>query len=67
MRWLRDSKTHRKEVSDEVVDVLYLVRLIAKDFDIDLDMSSGKLLENAAKYPIEKSKGRHAKYTELAE
>jgi len=57
---------HKDKVSDELSDVLYWVLLIAHDLDIDLNESlSKKMDENERKYPIEKAKGKHTKYTEL--
>ena len=59
-------KKHKKDVSYELADVLYWVLLIANDLGIDLDMSlTGKMEKNEAKYPINKAKGSHLKYTEL--
>lgn len=62
--------THLREkksgVEDELADVLYWVLLLAHDLDIDLDTAlQAKLQKSAQKYPIEKAKGRHTKYTEL--
>ena len=54
------------EVRKEMADVLlYLIRLADK-LGIDLvEAAQSKLLENAEKYPVEKSKGTSKKYTEL--
>lgn len=57
----------RDEVGSELADVLYWVLLLAKKADIDLsDAFEKKMKKNEAKYPIEKSKGNHKKYTELS-
>jgi len=54
------------DVSDELVDVLYWVLLIAHDMKIDLPKAfDRKMTQNEKKYPIEKAKGTHKKYTEL--
>jgi NTP pyrophosphatase (non-canonical NTP hydrolase) len=59
-------KNNKKDVSDELSDILYWVLLIANDLDINLEKSlSRKMSENEKKYPISKSKGKHTKYTEL--
>lgn len=59
-------KKRRDEVEDELADVLYWVLLIANDLDIDLGKAFVKKLEKSgAKYPVEKAKGKHTKYTEL--
>jgi NTP pyrophosphatase (non-canonical NTP hydrolase) len=63
-------KTHLKkkgsDVSDELVDVLYWVLLIANDLKIDLEGAFElKMTQNEKKYPVAKAKNRHTKYTEL--
>ena len=58
-------KNHSK-VSDELMDVLYWVQLMANDLNVDIKKSfDRKMAENEAKYPVSKSKGSHKKYTEL--
>lgn len=55
-----------EDVAEELADVLYWVLLIAHDLDIDLASAGMKKLEkNEAKYPVEKSKDNHKKYTDL--
>ena len=59
-------KKHKEEVGDELADVLYWVLLMANNMNIDVVAASErKLAKNAAKYPVDKSKGNHKKYTEL--
>jgi NTP pyrophosphatase (non-canonical NTP hydrolase) len=59
-------KNNKKDVSDELIDVFYWILLIAHDLNIDLDKAfADKMIQNEAKYPIEKAKGSHKKYTEL--
>lgn len=59
-------RARREDLGDELSDVLYWVLTIAHDFDIDLgEAFRRKLIKSAAKYPIEKSRGRANKYTEL--
>jgi len=54
------------DVSEELADVLYWVLLMCNDLDIDISEAFiAKLAKNAKKYPVEKSKGNHKKYTEL--
>jgi NTP pyrophosphatase (non-canonical NTP hydrolase) len=56
----------KEDVADELAYVLYWVLLMSHDFDIDVIESLEKKLEkNAAKYPEDKAKGTHKKYTEL--
>lgn len=58
--------SHKEEIGDELADVLYYLLLMAHDFDIDLvEAAKKKIAKTAQKYPVEKSKGSHKKYTEL--
>lgn len=51
---------------DELADVLHSVLLLANDLKIDLAKAlEGKLSKDAAKYPVDKAKGRNVKYTQL--
>lgn len=61
---LSDKK--KKEVEEEIGDILiYLVR-IADQLDVELiKVADEKLKQNAEKYPIEKAKGKADKYTEF--
>lgn len=71
-QWLKDeeskqlSTAKRAEVQAELADVfIYLVRLADK-LDIDLiSAANEKIVENAKKYPVDKSKGSAKKYNEL--
>ena len=59
-------KNHKDKVSEEIADVFYWILLMAHDFDIDLQKAvREKMKENEKKYPVEKAKGSHKKYTEL--
>jgi len=59
-------QSHRKDVGEELSDVLYWVLLMANDLKVDVvEVFEEKLKKNAEKYPIEKAKGKHSKYTEL--
>lgn len=59
-------KEHKGEVAEELADTLYWVLLLGHDLDIDLAEAFEKKMEkNEKKYPVEKAKGSHAKYTEL--
>lgn len=58
--------TNKQDIEEELADVLYWVLLMADNLDIDIVAASEKkLLKNAKKYPVDKSKGNHRKYTEL--
>jgi len=59
-------KTHKKDVGEELSDVLYWVLLMANDLEIDLEHAFvNKLKQNDKKYPVKKAKGKHTKYTDL--
>ena len=61
--YLKESKG---EVADELADVLYWVLLMSNDLDIDIyEAFMKKLKDNNKKYPIEKAKGKHTKYSKL--
>jgi dCTP diphosphatase len=57
---------HKEEIGDELADVLYWILLMSFDLDIDiLDALEKKIKKNEDKYPIEKARGKHTKYTNL--
>lgn len=59
-------KTHKEEIGEELADVLGFVLLMAEELGIDIkEATEKKIAKNAKKYPVEKSKGNHTKYTEL--
>jgi NTP pyrophosphatase (non-canonical NTP hydrolase) len=56
----------RDALRDELADVLHSVLLLASALKLDLgDALEQKLTKDAKKYPVEKSKGRAEKYTDL--
>ena len=56
----------REPIIDELADVLHSLLLLAHDLDVDLDAAlRQKLAKAAVKYPIEKSRGKAKKYTDL--
>jgi dCTP diphosphatase len=59
-------ESNKTDISEELSDVFYWVLLIAHDLDIDLPKAlDKKMSKNVAKYPVDKAKGNHKKYTEL--
>ncbi len=59
-------KTNRQDVADELADTLYWILLMSHDFGIDvIDALDKKQTKNEAKYPVEKSKGKHTKYNKF--
>ena len=58
---------HKDDIAEEMADVFNWIVLLAHDLDIDIiKASNDKIAKNAKKYPSEKAKGNHKKYTELA-
>ena len=56
----------KNEIGEELADVLYWILLISHDLGIDVKKAFLKKMEiSNKKYPIEKAKGSHKKYTEL--
>lgn len=56
----------REKIEDELADVFYWVLRFADKNQIDLGQAvHAKMKKNAAKYPIEKSRGNSRKYTEF--
>lgn len=59
-------KSRKEDIGEEIADVLYWVLLLSNKIDLDLtEAFEKKMQKNEAKYPIEKAKGSHKKYTEL--
>ena len=59
-------KTNKKDIGDELADVLYWVLLMCNDLEIDISRALEKKIEkNERKYPIDKAKGKHTKYNKL--
>jgi NTP pyrophosphatase (non-canonical NTP hydrolase) len=62
---VRDARK-RPEIEDEIADVVIYALEFANVCGIDLAAAiAAKLAKNAKKYPVEKARGRAAKYTEL--
>ena len=58
--------SHREEVGDELSDVLYWVLLLSHDLGVDIEEAfHRKMDKNELKYPVDKSKGKHTKYSKL--
>lgn len=59
-------KTAKEDISDELADVLFYVLVLSHDLKIDItDALRKKIVKNAKKYPVEKSRGRITKYDKL--
>lgn len=56
----------KEAVAEEMADVLYWILLMGHDFNIDVfEALEDKIKKNEQKYPEDKAKGSHKKYTEL--
>lgn len=56
----------RDQIRDELADVLHSTLLLASELHLSLgEALIEKLKKDAAKYPVEKAKGRNVKYDEL--
>jgi len=71
-QWLTDEQSRklppekREHLADELADTFIYLLKLADAHGIDLvEASHRKLVKNAAKYPVEKSKGVAKKYDEL--
>lgn len=57
----------REQLEDELADVAVYLSYLCHDLDIDLNKAiANKMAKNAAKYPVEKVKGRADKYNEYS-
>lgn len=56
----------KEQIGDELADVLYWVLLMSHDLEIDIAQAlREKMKKNEQKYPVEKAKNSHKKYTEF--
>jgi NTP pyrophosphatase (non-canonical NTP hydrolase) len=59
-------KENKKEIADELADVFYWVLLMSADLNIDIEKAlDEKMKINDEKYPEDKAKGKHTKYTKF--
>jgi len=62
----RGNPKFRAEVGNEIADVLSFALLLAHDLGLDPgELIEAKLKKNEERYPVEKSRGRSTKYTNL--
>jgi dCTP diphosphatase len=55
-----------KNVKEELADIFIFLTYLSEEYKIDLlSEVESKIAKNAAKYPVEKSKGSSKKYTDL--
>jgi NTP pyrophosphatase (non-canonical NTP hydrolase) len=64
--WKNADLADTEKVKEELADVFSFAFLIADKYKFDIkDIVLAKILKNAEKYPVEKSKGTARKYNEL--
>lgn len=64
--WKDADQVNEEKLKEELADVLYSAFLLVDKYELDVDsIISQKLLSNATKYPVDKSKGSNKKYDEL--
>ncbi|MGY0411938.1 nucleotide pyrophosphohydrolase [Staphylococcus sp. mip270_02] len=57
---------NRERLAEELADVLIYSYMLADNLEFDInEIISKKLMKNAEKYPLEKSKDNNAKYKDL--
>lgn len=60
------AKDNKDEIKDEIADIALYLFEMADNLGIDLiSAMDQKLKKNEMKYPVEKARGKHTKYTEL--
>lgn len=66
MKSMWENGGKREQIEDELADTLFFILRFAQMNNIDLCVAlDAKIRKNACKYPIEKSKGKNSKYTEI--
>lgn len=64
--WKAPEQADIDSVKEELADVIAFALLLADKYDLDVkQIVLEKMVKNALKYPVEKSKGSAKKYTEL--
>ena len=62
----KHAEERREEIADELADVAMYLFELADNLGVDLpEAIKAKLAKNIEKYPIERAKGKHTKYTSL--
>lgn len=64
--WKQAGEENQESVKEELADVFSFCFLLAHHYGWDIPaLIHDKMLKNASRYPIEKSKGSNKKYNEL--
>ena len=58
--------SNKNGIGEELADVLYWILLLSHDLNINIYKAlDKKIKKNEEKYPVDKSKGKHTKYSKL--
>lgn len=64
--WKSANEANEEKIKEELADVFAFAFMLAEKYNFDVkEIVLEKIRQNAAKYPIEKSKGSAKKYNEL--
>ncbi len=64
--WKKPEDVNTEKLKEELADILSFAFLLAQKHGLDIEeIITQKMIKNAEKYPIDKSKGTAKKYTEL--
>ncbi|MBT3936961.1 MAG: nucleotide pyrophosphohydrolase [Candidatus Marinimicrobia bacterium] len=64
--WKNSEDVNEDRLKEELADILIYALLLSKQYDLNIEeIILSKLEINSNKYPVEKSRGKSSKYTEL--
>ena len=64
--WKESKDVNVDKLKEELADVFNYAFMLADKYDLDIEaICLDKIVQNGKKYPVEKSKGKSNKYTEL--
>lgn len=64
--WKNADEADKDKIKEELADVFAFAFLLAQKYNLDVTkIILDKIAQNAIKYPVDKSKGRSTKYTQL--
>ena len=64
--WKNSEDVNEDRLKEELADILIYALLLSKQYDLNIEeIVLSKLEINSNKYPVEKSRGKSSKYTEL--
>ncbi|MDX3916321.1 nucleotide pyrophosphohydrolase [Olivibacter sp. CPCC 100613] len=64
--WKKPEEADKEKIKEELADVFAYALQLAAKYDLDINqIVTDKITKNAAKYPVDRSKGNAKKYNEL--